>query len=135
MNSQENELLCACLAPEVYKKLNLVNRLYSEFFYKEMMDLLNLQGMKRWPTTEAGETNHSQLLFSMVIFSPLKEVPEQIPSRSKITRAHNLAREMFHTSFQEKEDHDSIDAAVDSLPTVGIYMCVIADKKKQGKKK
>jgi hypothetical protein len=74
MNSQENELLCAHLAPEVYKKLNLVNRLYSEFFFKEMIGLLNLQGVERWPITEAGETNHSQLLFSMVIFSPLKAV-------------------------------------------------------------
>jgi hypothetical protein len=85
--------------------------------------------------TESGETNHSKLLFSMIIFSPLKEVPEQSPSRSKITRAHNLTLEMFHTSFQEKENHDSIEAAMDSSLTVGIYMCVIADKKKQGKKK
>jgi hypothetical protein len=85
--------------------------------------------------TEASETNHSQLLFSMVIFSPLKDVPEQVPSRLKITRAHTLALEMFCTSFESKEDHDSIKAAMDSFPTVGIYMCVIADKKKQGKKK
>ena len=86
--------------------------------------------------TEAGETNHSQLLFSIVIFSPLKDIPEQVPSRSKITRAHTLALgEMFRTSFQEKEDHDSIKAAMDSFPTVGIYMCVIAEKKQQGKKK
>jgi hypothetical protein len=100
-----------------------------------MTNILNLQGMERWPMTEAGETNHSQLLFSMVIFSPLKDVPEQVPSRSKITRAHNLALEMFCTSFEcKEEDYDSIEAAMDSFPTVGIYMCVIADKKKQGKK-
>jgi hypothetical protein len=54
-----------------------------------MTHILNLQGMERWPMTEAIETNHSQLLFSMVIFSPLKD--EQAPSRSKITRAHVLA--------------------------------------------
>ena len=42
---------------------------------------------------------------------------------------------MFHTSFPEEEDHDCIDAAMDSFPTVGIYMCVIAEKKWQGKKK
>jgi hypothetical protein len=84
--------------------------------------------------TEAGETNHSQLLFSMVIFSSLKDVPEQVPSRSKITRANTLAHEMFCTSFECKEDHDSIKAAMDSFSKVGIYMCVIADKKKQCKK-
>jgi hypothetical protein len=101
-----------------------------------MTNILYLQGMERWPMTEASETNHSQLLFSMVIFSPLKDVPEQAPSRSKITKAHTLALEMFLTSFESKEDHDSIEAAMDIFPTVGIYMCVIADnKKKQGKKK
>jgi hypothetical protein len=42
---------------------------------------------------------------------------------------------MFVTSFELKEDHDSIGAAMDIFPTVGIYMCIIADKKKQGKKK
>ena len=135
MNTQENESLCARLSREVYNRLNLVNCLCSEFFFKEMTDVLNLQGMERWPLTEAGETNSSQLLFSMVIFSPLKEVPDPFISRSKITKAHTLAREMFHTSFPEEEDHDSIDAAMDSFPTVGIYMCVIADKKRQGKKK
>jgi hypothetical protein len=46
-----------------------------------------------------------------------------------------VALEMFCSSFQEKEDHDSIKAAMDSFPTVGIYMYVIAGKKKQGKKK
>jgi hypothetical protein len=39
---------------------------------------------------------------------------------------------MFLTSFESKEDHDSIKAAMDIFPTVG---CVIADKKKQGTKK
>jgi hypothetical protein len=124
MNSQENESLCARLSPEVYKKLNLVNHLYSEFFYKEMTELLYLQGMERWPITEAIETNHSQLLFSMVIFSPLKEVPDSLPSRSKITKAHTLAHQMFLTSFQEEEDHDCIDAAMDSFPIVGICLHV-----------
>jgi hypothetical protein len=61
MNTQENESLCARLSPEVYNRLNLVNCLYSEFFFKEMTDILNLQGMERWPITEAGETNYSQL--------------------------------------------------------------------------
>jgi hypothetical protein len=42
---------------------------------------------------------------------------------------------MFCTSFESKDDHDSIKAAMDSFPTVGIYMCVIADKKKKGMKK
>ena len=135
MNTQENESLCARLSREVYNRLNLVNCLCSEFFFKEMTDVLNLQGMERWPITEAGETNSSQLLFSMVIFSPLKEVPDSLPSSSKITRAHTLACQMFLTSFPEEEDHAYIDAAMDSFPTVGIYMCVIADKKKQGKKK
>jgi hypothetical protein len=78
--------------------------------------------MERWPMTEASETNHSQLLFSMVIFSPLKDIPEQVPSRLKITRAHTLALEMFLTSIESKEDHDSIKAAMDIIPAVGIYM-------------
>jgi hypothetical protein len=42
---------------------------------------------------------------------------------------------MFLTSIESKEDHDSIKAAMDIIPAVGIYMWVIADKKKQGKKK
>jgi hypothetical protein len=46
MTSQENELLCARLAPEVYNWLNLVNHLYSEFFFKEMTNILNLKGME-----------------------------------------------------------------------------------------
>jgi hypothetical protein len=71
----------------------------------------------------------------MVIFSPLKDITEQAPSRSKIIRAHTLALEMFLTSFQEKEDHDSIKAAMDMFPTEGIYTCVISDNKKQGKKR
>jgi hypothetical protein len=65
-----------------------------------MTHILNLQGMERWPMTEASETHHSQLLFSMVIFSPQKDVPEQAPSRLKITRAHALALEMCVTSFE-----------------------------------
>ena len=134
MNTQENESLCARLSREVYNRLNLVNCLCSEFFFKEMTNILNLQGMERWPLTEAGETNSSQLLFSMVIFSPLKEVPDKLPSRSKITKAHTLAREMFHTSFSEEEDHDSIDPAMDSFPTVGIYMCVIVERRGKGRK-
>jgi hypothetical protein len=37
----------------------------------------------------SSETNCSQLLLSMVIFSPLKkDIPEQAPSRLMITRAH-----------------------------------------------
>jgi hypothetical protein len=137
MTSQENEeSLYARLAPEVYNWLNLINRLYSEFFFREMTNILNLLGMERWPMTEAGETNHSPLLFSMVIFSPLtRDIPEQVPSRSEITRTHTLALEMFHISFECNEDHNSIEAVMHSFPTVGIYMCVIGDKKKQGKKK
>jgi hypothetical protein len=69
-----------------------------------MTNTLNLQGMERWPMTEAGETNHSQLLFSMVIFSPLKDVPEQVPSRSKITRAHTLADNGFSMTSQEFQE-------------------------------
>ena len=135
MISQENESLCARLAPEVYNKLNLVNCLYTEFFFKEMSHILHLQGMERWPMREPSQTNSSQLLFSLVIFSPLKDVPQQAASRSKITTARSLAQEMFFSSFEAKEDHDSIKAAMEIFPTVGIFMCVIANKKKQGKKK
>jgi hypothetical protein len=102
---------------------------------EEMTHILNLQGMDRWPMTEASETNDSQLLFSLVIFSPLKVVHEQAPSRLKITRVHALALEMFVSSFESKEDHDLIKAVMEIFPTVGIFMCVIADKKKQGKRK
>jgi hypothetical protein len=42
---------------------------------------------------------------------------------------------MFVTSFESKEDHDLIKAAMEIFPTLGIFMCVITDKKKQGKKK
>jgi hypothetical protein len=44
---------------------------------------------------------------------------------------------MFFSSFESKEDHDSIIAAMEIFPTVGIFMCEIPviKKKKQGKKK
>jgi hypothetical protein len=71
----------------------------------------------------------------MVIFSPLKDVHEQAPSRWKITRAHALALELFVSSFESKENHDSVKAVMEIIPTVGIFICAIADKKKQGKKK
>jgi hypothetical protein len=52
----------------------------------------------------------------MVIFSPLKDIPEQAPSRLKITRAHALALEMFLTSFESKEEDDLILAAMEIFP-------------------
>jgi hypothetical protein len=73
--------------------------------------------------TEASETNHSQLLFLLVIFSPLKDVPEQAPSRLKITRAHALALEMFVSSFESKEDHDLIKAVMEIFPLL-VSSCV-----------
>ena len=74
MRTLEHELLCARLSSEVYDRLNLRNCSYSEFFFKEMSTILELEGMERWPmVTDANEQNHPQLLFSLVCFSPLKE--------------------------------------------------------------
>ena len=51
MELQNKEVLCACLPDSVYKKLNLVDTVISEFFYKEMQDLLPNNMMNTWPST------------------------------------------------------------------------------------
>jgi hypothetical protein len=67
MELQNKEVLCARLPDSVYKKLNLVDTVISEFFYKEMQDLLPNNMMNTWPLTQH---DSPPLLFSLVCFTP-----------------------------------------------------------------
>ena len=138
MRTQKHESLFARLSSEVYDRLNLRNCSYSEFFFKEMSTIFELEGMERWPmVTDAKERNRPQLLFSLVCFSPLKECPDEGQESMKISKAHSLALDMFVNCFESDDDHRSIELAMDICPTVAIFMCPVSGKKnkKQDKKK
>ena len=74
MNIPKKEVLSARPMDDVNKKLNLVDSGFSEFYFKEMVDIVNLPGMDQWPKTL--ETFSTKFLFSLVSFSsPNKKYP------------------------------------------------------------
>jgi hypothetical protein len=56
-----NELLCTHLLETVYNQLNLVDTPFSKFFYKDMVDMVNLPGISDRPKMIASVT--TQLFF------------------------------------------------------------------------
>ena len=92
------------LSPEeFYEKFNLINSTYSEFHFKDMLEIFHLPGMDQWPNTM--EETTPDLQFSLICFF-LPSVPA--PSRpslneKRIAIAHSLASDMICSSFESKE--------------------------------
>ena len=121
MNIPKKEVLSACLMDDVNKKLNLVDSGFSKFYFKEMVDIVNLPGMDQWPKTF--ETFSTKFLFSLVSFSPPnKGVSSQLRPMMRHQLAHKLSLEMLHHCFPEKKDRSSITIAMDNLPSLAIFM-------------
>jgi len=117
---------------EFYDKFNLVNSTYSEFHFKDMLEIFHLPGMDQWPNT-TGETT-PDLQFSLICFYPPSVPAPSRPSlnEKRIAIAHSLASDMIRSSFESKEDHKSINAAMAVFPTLAIFMSAVVE---QGKKK
>ncbi|MCK7580961.1 MAG: hypothetical protein MZV65_38675 [Chromatiales bacterium] len=121
------------LSPEeFYEKFNLINSTYSEFHFKDMLEIFHLPGMDQWPNTM--EETTPDLQFSLICFFPPSVPAPSWPSlnEKRIAIAHSLASDMICSSFESKEDHESINAAMAIFPTLAIFMSVVVE---QGKKK
>jgi hypothetical protein len=122
------------LSPEeFYEKFNLINSTYSEFHFKDMLEIFHLPGMEQWPNTT--EETTPDLRFSLICFFPPSSSPTPSwPSlnEKRIAIAHSLASDMICSCFESKEDHESINAAMAIFPTLAIFMSGVVE---QGKKK
>ena len=132
--------LCARLTADVsslspeefYEKFNLINSNYSEFHFKEMLEIFNLPGMDQWPKTMEETTPDLQLRL-ICFFPPSVPAPSRpSPNEKRIAIAHSLASDMIHSCFESKEDHESINAVMAIFPTLAIFMSAVVE---QGKKK
>jgi hypothetical protein len=47
--ARQTDDLSRKLLDKTYERLNLVHKNYSEFLFKDMLQLYNLQGMENWP--------------------------------------------------------------------------------------
>jgi hypothetical protein len=121
MNIPKKEVLSARLMDDVYKKLNLVDSGFSEFYFKEMVDIVNVPGMDQWPTTL--ETFSTKFLFSLVCFSPPNaKGSSQLRPLMRHQLAHQLSLGMLNHCFPEKNDRSSIKIAMDNFPSIAIFM-------------
>ena len=68
MNIPTKDVVSAHLMDDLYKRLNLVGRPFSEFYFKEMLEIAKIPRMDEWPKTL--ETSSNKFLFSMVSFFP-----------------------------------------------------------------
>ena len=102
MNIPKKEVLSARLMNDVNKKLNPVEFLFSEFYFKEMVDIVNLPGMDQWLKTL--ETSLNKFLFSLVSFSsPNRKVSSKISASTRHHLAHELSLGMLHHCFPKKK--------------------------------
>jgi hypothetical protein len=121
------------LSPEeFYEKFNLVNSTYSEFHFKDMLEIFHLPGMDQWPNTT--EETTPDLQFSLICFFPPSGPTPSRPSLNdkRIAIAHSLASDIICSCFESKEDHESINAAMAIFPMLAIFMSGVVE---QGKKK
>ena len=132
MEFLKSEMLCACLTEDQYDRLNLQTSNYSEFFLKEMVKILPLPGMERWPMTNRQD---SQLLFSLVCIDPHdRDTPTQGSFLKWAAKAKKAALKLLLSSFELAADHEAITSTVNNFPTMGIFMCRV-DKKRRDKVK
>ena len=139
MDFLKSEMLCARLTKDVWDRLTLRKTKYSEFFFKEMVEILPLPGIERWPETiqSAGDSRQQlPLLFSLVIINPHDDATTATPSQSQklAAKAKKAALKMYVSSFESTSDHASITSAVNNFKTIGIFMCRV-EKIKKGSKK
>jgi hypothetical protein len=128
MNIPKKEVLSARLTDDVNKKLNLVNSQFSEFHFKEMVEIVNTPGMDKWPKTLDAFT--TKFLFSLVSFSPPnKGVSSQLRPLLRHQSAHKLSLGMLHHCFPEKKDRSSITIAMDNFPSIAIFMAPLLTSK------
>ena len=130
MNIPKKEVLSARLMDDVNKKLNLVDSGFSEFYFKEMVDIVNLPGMDQWPKTL--ETSSNKFLFSLVSFSsPNRKVCSKMTPSTRHQLAHKLSLEMLHHCFPEKKDRSSITIAMNNFPSLAIFMAPLVSSKQK----
>jgi hypothetical protein len=131
MNISKTEYPCARLSPDVYKKLNLVDTGFSEFHFNKMKEMKNLPGMDLWPRTIEGV--QTKFLFSLVCFLPPTASTSSQRQSMHHSLAHKLSVDMLHLCFPEKDDHSSINTAMNNFPCIAIFMA-LKDKKSRKRK-
>jgi adenine-specific DNA methylase len=112
---------------DLYNCLNLCHSYHSEFFFKEIKEILPLDGINRWPeikTTSSDTTKKSQILFSLVCFDPhVSDTSSQfLPFQKWAAKAKKLTLKMLLLSFLSNE-HESITLAINNFPMIDIFMC------------
>lgn len=133
-------------APTFYKKFLLVDTPYTEFHFKDMLEIFNLQGMDQWvemyinPTKlmKEPEVQPPPICFSLVIFQPPTQAPlssRQSATERRISAAHAMASEMIRSTFDSKEDHESINESMANFPTMAIFMSQVCKQDKKNKNK
>lgn len=129
MNIPKKKGLSARLKDDVYKKLNLVDSVYSEFHFNEMVDIFHLPGMEDRPTLL--QSNSTKFLFSLVCFSPpnQKGLLKERPSKNHLS-AHKLSLALLYHCFSEPKDRSSIRVAMDNFPSIAIFMALIPKEQK-----
>jgi hypothetical protein len=152
MEDSESEKLCAHLSGTVgkmpadtfYQEFNLMgSTIFSEFYFKEMIEIYHLPGMELWPKIMSVEGTKEkdrppQICLSLVCFMPPAATSSQPPSiRKRVSTAHAKAHHMLCSSFESEEDHKCIDVAMANFPTIAIFLSQVdhQDKKKKSHNK
>ena len=135
------EKLCARLmgtvankpADEFYNEFNLnKGTVFSEFYFKEMMQIFHFPGMELWPKLTTSEDLGTkkqgkpppQIYLSLVCFRPPGFASSKSgPIKRRVKLAHEKACDMLCSCFDSIEDHKCIKVAMANCPTIAIFMC------------
>jgi hypothetical protein len=125
MDNQSSKELCFTIqrcvgsrtAEEFYDSFNLINCNYVEFSFNEMQVIFNLPGMEDWRSVfDKSDKNAGDVTIALVSFKPPcdKEEPSQVTAFDKVEK-------MFTECFLAS-DHEHIKAAMNTCPTMAIFL-------------
>ena len=151
MEHLESKELCAHLTGNIgrvsadtfYKMFNLISTHYSEFYFRDMLEIFHLEGMDQWlemyrdPGVKQQPEEQSPIFFSLVCFQPPTPATslQKLATDSRIAAAHAKASAMVCSTFESKEDHDAINVAMSNFLTMAIFMSQISRKDRKKKSK
>jgi hypothetical protein len=137
MGESESKTLCAHLTgsvgnlvgAEFYQNFNLDKDIvFSEFHFKEMMQIYHFPGMEDWPKVIPSQDSDAptpSMYMSLVCFwcpSDKSEKSQPPLMNSKASLAHKKVQEMLCSCFDSNKDHECIKEGMAHYPTIAIFM-------------
>jgi hypothetical protein len=113
-------------AAKFYEEFNLISTSFSEYYFKEMMEIFHLEGMENWPSLHSPDDS-PQMTFSLVFFMPPHTFSPRSVNHMRVSIAHDMVLAMLSSCFVVEEDKQSICVSMDNFPMVAIFMTQVDD--------